>query len=75
MSTDDAQLAAIRLLHDELLAHNVRGARVAPVAGGVEVLVRALPAVEAPLPAAGEDPRAWARATTRLVLSRVAPWK
>lgn len=75
MSADDPQLIAIRLLQSELLARNVRGARVTPAPGGVEVFVRALGIVEAPLPATDEDPRAWARATTQLVLSRVAPWK
>jgi len=75
VSAEDPQLIAVRLLQSELLAHNVRGARVAPVPGGVEVFLRGLYVLEAPLPAAGEDPRGWASATTQLVLARVAPWK
>jgi hypothetical protein len=76
VSRDDPQLIAIRLLQDELTAHNLRGARVtAAPGGGVQVLVRARPAIAAPGPAPGEDPRRWAQATARLVLSRVAPWK
>jgi hypothetical protein len=73
---EDPQLIAVRLLHSELLRANVRGARVTPApGGGVEVLLRAFPVIEAPGPAPGQDPRAWAQATTRLVLERVAPWK